>query len=84
MTRLVPSKADPYSPWGSMMITCAFGKLPLVIDFKIAATVFDFPLPVEPRIAQCRVTSLSRSSVALRLSDAECVPIRIGEEPEGA
>ena len=66
------------------MITCALGKFPLVVDFRMAATVFDFPLLVEPRIAQCRVTSLSKSSVAPRLSDAECVPMRIGEEPDGA
>ncbi len=51
---------------------------------RMAATVFDLPLPVDPTIAEWRVTSRSKSSVALRLSDAEWLPIRTGDEPDGA
>ena len=70
-TRLIPSKAVPYSPCGSMTITREPGYAPLLNDLRRPATVFDLPLPVEPTIAPCLVTRRSRSIDADRFSELE-------------
>src|SRR5436305_3862487 len=81
-TCAMSERAAEYSPWRSNIKTLAFGYRVSpcggwTIERNKLATVVDFPEPVEPRIAQCRVVNDDTSMRTFILSALDNVPITI-------
>jgi len=74
ITREYFESASLYSPCGSITSILALGKSLFAIASNNTETEFDFPLPVEPTIAQCLEISLSKSIFASRLSETLIFP----------